>query len=254
MSTTVRPAMATALATALVIALVTALVTSLALITTGPAGAAPAYRQAAAGKPVVGSCHDYGRRQLRKPSERSALVPCTGPHTAVTIKVLTVKRSVRESRIFTRYGPRCYRALSAALGASPSEVVSTAYGVAFFRPTTKQKRQGARWLRCDAVLYGGSRLEQLPTPLLGRPITDAVARCAVGKNEVTTVCSRKHTYRLASTITRRGGYPSINGFAKIAAAGCGTKSTTKKFLLYFPDKQQWTSGVRALACLARTTR
>jgi hypothetical protein len=243
MSTTVR------------LALVTALVTALALVITGPAGASPTEaRRAVAGKPVVGSCHDYGRRQLRKPSERSALVPCTSPHTAVTIKVLTVKRSVRASRVFARYGPRCYHALTKALGASPAEVVSTAYGVAFFRPTRKQRQQGARWLRCDAVLYGGSRLEQLPTPLLSRPITDAVARCAVGRKQVSTVCSREHTYRLASTITRRGGYPSLSRFAKIAAAGCGTTSTSKKFLLYFPDRQQWTSGVRALACLARTSR
>lgn len=252
MNPTLRPARALPMAVCL------ALVAALALVTTGPAGARPApARQHATtlAQPVVGSCHDYSRKQLRRTSDRSAAVPCTGPHTAQTVSVVTVKRSVAASRVFARYGPRCYRALSGTLGASRTEVVSTAYGLAFFRPTKKQQKQGARWLRCDAVLSGGSRLEQLPTPLVSRPISDSVARCAVGKNQVTTVCSRKHTFRATGTVTRKGAYPSLSRFAQISAAKCPAKvMSPKSFVLYFPDREQWQGGVRAMACLSKTSR
>ncbi|MCY7394844.1 MAG: septum formation family protein [Nocardioides sp.] len=242
-----------ALAVALCAALVTALVTALALVPAGEASArraGPGYQQ-----PTVGSCHSYSAQQLAKPTEGRAEVPCTGPHTAQTIAVLRVTGSPAATNAFTRYGPRCYRAMTKALGGNEAKIVSTAYAVAFFRPSNKQIEQGARWLRCDLVLAGGNRLQPLSSPLVTDPADDSVARCANGTASRATVCSRTHTYRVSGTVAGAGRYPSLSSFARIAATRCPAKVTTpKRFQLYFPPAEQWRSGAKAMACLSRTSR
>jgi hypothetical protein len=217
----------------------------LALLPAGPAGADPAFQQ-----PVAGSCYAYPAGQLRERSDPSAPVSCAGPHTAQAIAVIAVDPSVPVGKAARRYLPQCYAAMRQALGGDPARIARTAYGITLFGPDAAQLAAGARWLRCDLVLPGGRRLEQLPTPLLAQRgrIPASVERCASKRGTQATVCSRPHTQRAGRAVVVKGSrWPGRVGFQRRVRCGAGAT-------LSYPGKVQWKAGLRAAVCLVPDRR
>jgi putative regulator of septum formation len=217
---------------------------------TAPAQADPHYAE-----PSVGECHDYSYKTLAHHSEGSPAQVCDGTQSAMTFAVVVLpKRIGLNSTGAARYAlPKCDKAFAKALGGRPTTWALTAYSTAWYVPTKAQQRQGAHWVRCDAVLYGGhNKLAPVPTSLkLGRPpLDDAVAKCLVSAahHSYPTVCDRRHDFRSKKALQLRGShYPTAQQFGQLVARRCPR--------LYFipPSADAWRAGYKILVCYAKTS-
>lgn len=143
----------------------------------------------AAAKPAVGSCRDLSPRELPKQSDPDAPVSCKQPHTGRTFAVPSVPRGTAMSDLdaLQRLVERtCRPAYHRAVSTSIRQRLLSAYGYVWFVPTQDQVRQGARWIRCDLYLAGGTgSLVPLPPArvpaLRTAPHSDREARCYTGQ-------------------------------------------------------------------------
>jgi len=217
---------------------------------TAPAQADPHYAQ-----PTVGECHDYSYKTVAHHSETSPAEVCDGTQTAMTYAVVVVpKRIGVNTDAAARYAlPKCDKAFAKALGGRPTTWALSAYSSAWYVPTKAQQRQGAQWVRCDALLAGGhNKLAPVPTSLkLGHlPLDDSVAKCLVSANHrsYSTVCDRRHDFRSKKALQLRGShYPTAQQFGQLAARRCPR--------LYFipPSADSWRAGYKILVCYAKTS-
>ena len=224
------------------------------LLLLGPSAAAgPGYHQ-----PRVGECRDYGTRAYLADSETSKPVSCDQKHTALTVAVLRVPRSVGVAdpeKAFAAVGTRCYRAMFEALGVAPRKRAETAYSLAYFLPTKAERARGARWVRCDLVLEGGTKLQPLPDPLLPKPLDDSVKRCLLLRHgrALTTVCRRTHDFRVAGIVKLSGAYRTQRQFENIAVKRC-PRLAGERFYFNYPSREGWQAGDKRITCSKRTTR
>jgi len=215
-----------------------------------PAQADPHYAQ-----PTVGECHDYSYKTIDHHSEGSPAQVCDGTQAAMTFAVIVVPKRIRlNSDAAARYAlPKCDKAFAKALGGHATTWALSAYFSAWYVPTKAQQRQGAHWIRCDAVLNGGrNKLAPVPTSLkLGHPpLDDSVARCLVsaGHNSYRTVCDRRHDFRSKKAFQLRGShYPTQQQFGQLVARHCPR--------LYFipPSAESWKAGYKIVVCYAKTS-
>jgi hypothetical protein len=227
------------------------LLATIALVIGPSAVAGPGYHD-----PEVGECHDYGIRGLLAVSDSRDPVPCDQAHRALTVAVLRVPRRVGPldpAKAFAAVGTRCYKALSATLGGTTRERAMTAYTLAFFLPSKSERRHGARWVRCDLVLEGGTKLQAVPDPLLPRPLDDSVQRCLQIRHGVAlaTVCSRRHDYRAAGVLKFNGPYRSPRRFYSIAVQRC-PKLAGDRFYFNYPSREAWKAGDKVMVCSKHT--
>jgi hypothetical protein len=231
------------------------LTTLLALTPLGLASASAQATDPHYAEPTVGECHDYSYKGLNHRSDSSPAVVCDGTQTAQTFAVVDLPRRVKLSDpdLFKYVGPTCDKKWKRALGGAPTTWALSAYYYGWFVPTKAEQRQGAHWVRCDAVLFGGrNKLAPVPVSLkLGSPpLDDAVARCleSKGHQSFRTVCDRRHDFRSKKALQLRGSrYPTQQQFGATAARGCGR--------LYFvpPTEDQWNAGFKILICYDKTT-
>ena len=180
----------------------------------------PSYRSTAPlQRPAVGECHDLSSKQLMKETDRSAPVDCAGPHTTQAVAVVTKPRRVGwgDTGAIERFlGRSCYDDYLAALGGSARAVAMTSHNVAYFYPSRAERRDGARWIRCDAVLLTATALKPLPSPLaLTSPPSDGVAKCLTRRYRL-TVCSAAHEYRAVTTVRVRGKrFPGTRALVRV---------------------------------------
>jgi hypothetical protein len=219
-------------------------------IVTAPAQADPHYAE-----PSVGECHDYSYRAIAHQSEDSPAEVCDGTQSAMTYAVVELPKRIHvNTEDAGRYAlPKCDKAFAKALGGRPTTWALTSYFTAWFIPTKAERRQGARWVRCDAVLYGGhNKLAPVPTSLkLGHPpLDDSVARCLVnaGHRSYRTVCDRRHDFRSKKAIKLSGShYPTKDQFLQVVGRRCPR--------LYYlpPSPEAWKNGYKIVVCYAKTT-
>ncbi|WP_134740250.1 septum formation family protein [Nocardioides sp. 503] len=236
-----------------------------AAILAGPslADAAPAQR---AGDPTfhlqpVGSCHALTYKQYFAASAPATAVPCTDPHTSQTIATvrLTGKVDWKDSgALWPKIAKRCYPAMKSALGTNPKTRAMSSYAAAWFIPSAAERRQGAKWLRCDLILRGGKQLQPLPTdgsPLLTAPLSDAVAHC-ITHRFADTVCTKAHAYRVAGVARIAGKrYPGDKRLAKMATRKCpGITGTARNWRWSSPSADTWKYADRMLVCYDKTRR
>ena len=220
-----------------------------------PAGAADPLFQA----PVVGQCSDLSRAELDLPSYGEAPVDCAGPHTALVTAVAALPDGLAyDSADFTELALRtCYDAQREAAGASKLGVRLTAYAIGYFVPTAEQQAAGARWLRCDLVLLGGTELLPLPGRLdVGKfPYKLTVSRCLAGQDFAVTACSEKHTYRATAAIRITAKrYPKEKAWKRLGTERCRSATSSRTYRFSWPSKVDWKVGDRALVCYTQTKR
>jgi hypothetical protein len=254
---------------ALALGVTSAVLTAPVAATPAPGPSAPSALSApsaepAAGRPKVGDCHALTYREGSAFSDPDAPVPCRRPHTSRTVKVFDVPRSVvaDQSKAFDAGIRGCAPAIRRALGGSRKAQAMSAYNLMFFAPTAAQRRAGARWIRCDLTLLGGSRLIPLPTdrtPALGSlPHPDRVARCGDARRAgfYATACSAKHDYRAKDTLRIPSKtYPGRKGLIRIAGRRCPAIVGSRTWYATWPSAEGWRlAGERLMVCYRKTTR
>ncbi|TIC89082.1 hypothetical protein E8D34_00815 [Nocardioides sp. GY 10113] len=244
------------------IAATTALAASIALTsaTAARAGEQPAEPDGPSyGAPTVGECHKYGWKVFLSDTDTSPAVPCSAVHTAYVHKVAYLPSGLAWSttddaafmeKIYNKVVPGCMKSVRKTLDAPWAKVSKTAYAGAFYFPTEDQIAHGARWIRCDLILFGGkSSLLNLPTvkPALGK-ITTSERGCIVVRKGTgyLTGCTQTHHYRAASTHRMPGSaYPAEKKFQRFARTHCPQK---RAWWARLSSRTDWKAGNHNVQC------
>jgi hypothetical protein len=220
--------------------------------------AAPA-AQASPQVPKVGSCHKYTSRQIGDISPPGVDVACSEKHTATTVFVKRLSGRVDwgdPSLYHRKVAVPCLKAIRQVLGGSSLTYFKTAYKPIYFYPTEAQRERGAKWVRCDMVLYSVRSIRPLPEDLhLGAgPVPDRIARC-LDRDLLLTPCSRPHQGRAEVFLKLTGATPPGEAEARrIAARRCVDKLSTSKYRIRPSLPEEWRAGMKGLICYAKTTR
>ena len=162
-------------------------------------------------------------------------------------------------RILSRQYVPCLQALVTATGGRAAQVQLSAYSLTLYKPTRAQRDAGAAWVRCDAVLRGGTdSIAPLPQDIRidgTRPPMN-VRKCYLGErvDYAYTVCSRRHQYIAAWTFRMRGdSYPGERAARRFAHRKCSDKLGTQTDWVYewVYSKHWWRAGFRSAVCAPR---
>lgn len=208
--------------------------------------------------PVVGQCFDMSAEELAGASYTETAVDCGTEHTSEVIAVAQMPDGLTydDTAALTTFAlETCYPAQRKVLGTSKLGVRLTAFSVGYFGPTAEQQAAGARWLRCDLVLYNGDQLLPLPGRLkVGTyPFSPKVARCLAGRDFHITVCAKKHTFRATAALTvDKQRYPSDKAWKRIGTERCRTATSSRSYRFSWPSKIGWKVGDHTLVCYSQT--
>jgi hypothetical protein len=207
--------------------------------------------------PAVGSCYTMTWREIQSMTNSNPVVSCDGPHQALTVAVPTLPSGVDRtdaSAVARRVFPTCAPAIAAAVGGWRNYLRSL-YGDGFFVPTQAQWDQGARWVRCDLLLFtGGRALQNLPARP-GAGLTDRATLCRAGRTTGYAVvpCSRRHQYRATTTI-RMSAWNGTKAAKAFAARACLKRFPSGDFFTGYPrTRAAFDAGYRFAVCVSRTT-
>jgi len=168
--------------------------------------------------PPRDACHDLTARDLARPTDAHAAVPCSHRHTTQTFATGTLPRDAGTSYDDRRHGAFVFAACSQAfrdyLGVDESLAMRIQLRWAWFRPSQRAWERGARWYRCDVVggNDGDTALPALPADahgLFSTNLPDAWLTCARGASVVRAdrvPCTERHDWRAVSTI--KVGFPA----------------------------------------------
>ncbi|WP_183094643.1 septum formation family protein [Nocardioides stalactiti] len=239
-----------------------ALLAALTPLTALAAGPAEAEVEVDITAPAVGSCHALSLEEGGEWSDPDESVPCTGPHTSRTVKVLTFDDPsvwTDVESLFDLAPRRCLPAIGRALKAEPKVISRSAYELYWFVPTEEQQAAGALWLRCDVVLRGGDRFLRLGRRLtLGDdlPLPDAVARCRADEASGfrPTACSRPHAYRATALIPYpQAEFPGTEASIAFAQRKCQRRMDGAAHYWEATINQgYWDAGYRWVVCSVLT--
>ncbi|MFL6060127.1 MAG: septum formation family protein [Marmoricola sp.] len=238
--------------------------TGLALIGS-PADASQGGASAArlAPKPRVGQCRTTTAAQTFSFTDNHAPVACSQPHRLRTFAVVAVPKTfnyvhINQAKLGRVAANLCYPRFWKAIGGGHANRALTAYDWAYFGPSLKDRKHGARWLRCDVVLQattpaGVAGLAPLPNvgwPMLGtRTITDNIRRClATTTDGYWTVCSRPHVARADQAfVMASASHPTQAQVNAAAATTCPGKRA------YAVGTWAWAHGDHVVTCYSVTT-
>ncbi|WP_343995146.1 septum formation family protein [Nocardioides dubius] len=227
--------------------------------------------------PKAGACRVLEPDDISKPDNATRTVACTKPHNAETFAVGPLPDEFEDADYEDpALGKFAYTTCSAKyrefLGADDSLVMRTVLSWAWFRPSEKAWKKGARWYRCDVIGGGDQSKEYVDLPdtarglMLGRP-DDKWMVCADGASVAGSVkipCSQPHTWRAVTTIKvgdDDAPYPG-DRLVEVQSRDFCSKSVVA-WLNYPPDYQfgytwfheaEWEAGNRRSVCWAKTTK
>jgi hypothetical protein len=234
--------------------------------------------------PAASGCRVLTPEQVSKASNATKTVACTQEHTAETYAAGALPKDLDDAGYASREVALasyklCSDAFAKHLGADESVVMRTVLSWAWFRPSEKAWKSGARWYRCDVIGGGGQALPQaadsysaLPTTtkslLRGLDPLDNWMVCADGRtvNQSPKVpCSKKHTWRAVTTIklgeAKDGAYPGdhtvlikTRDFCRSSVEAWLGYPVSFQFGFTWFHQAEWEAGNRRSICWARTSR
>ncbi len=234
----------------------TAVLATLALLTTllsgvvtaGPANAGPGYQ-----KPKVGQCRNLTGAQSRAKTNSTKPISCASTHTAQTVGVgkLSAKLAkASKKRIKEAEASKCQKLFNKYVGRSAATRAKSAFALRIFNPTKAQKKKGARWFRCDAVLPRSSSLTAIKTkskPLLSSPTPSNQALCQTSGGSSTT-CDATHSYKATKAFKLKGKqYPGKKKVKSAAKKGCNSR-ISGSYRYDAPSKADWEVGKKYVVC------
>ncbi len=224
--------------------------------------------------PPLEACRNLTVADIGFATNSSAIVPCTSSHTAQTFAVGQLPASTGSSYDDKRHASfvytTCTKAFRDFLGADESLAMRVQLSWAWFRPSARGWKNGARWYRCDLVggPTGATMLRALPMTakdMFANALPDAWLTCALG-NGVTRgariPCSEKHAWRAVTTVKvgqPTDPYPGDHLVQVRSRDYC--QASVGGYLHYPPDfdfgytwfhADQWAVGNRRTICWART--
>lgn len=224
----------------------------------GPAQAGPSFQE-----PRVGGCRALTFRELGRASNNEAPIRCSQPHTSRVIATGHLPRGVtfgaslqKQQRIATGI---CDPAFKRAVGSTYRSRAMTAYAWGWFIPNKTQRAHGAKWIRCDLILVGGTSLVRLPTDkqpaVSAPPHPDRIAACLIGQTRAFTTCARTHVWRSTGTfVIHQRAQPTDRQFRRAANRRCPSLVRSNRFAWTFRDANRWRLGDHVVTCYTRTRR
>jgi hypothetical protein len=215
--------------------------------------------------PTVDECRNYGLAAVAGQTNSSPVVGCGTTHTSKVIATPLLPDSLTwassPDAIHLAMVKACLPAFRAKLGRTESLRQKSAYDIVWFEPTQVQKDSGARWLRCDLVLFGGATLQPITrnaTPILpAAPLPNRVKSCIAGPDDSIrlTVCTKAHRYRATGTyLVVRDYYPGPDNLFTIAKNRCPNLVTTPRYwYATWMGKNSWKAGDHTITCYSHTS-
>ena len=213
------------------------------------------------GVPTLGTCHRLTTAMIFHPSDTTTPVPCSQPHTSVTIGVGrfavadVTEQNASNGTLGSQALAGCTADWDRTVGGDESIRHTTIVSLATFLPTREQLSGGARWYRCDLVIGGEPQLPLQPLPrnvkgILDGTVPDSLQACrtAPSLNSGHEVpCSERHTLRAVGVAPLTGTtYPGDAALRAQSQRGCGTvvKAWLKGRLgggiaFQWPDATSW---------------
>jgi Septum formation len=243
-----------------------------------PAAAPPRDTGLGAGVPAVGACRVLTTADIEPAGNETPTVPCTSPHTSVTIAVggflaaRVTNMSLTNGTLGNEALRRCTAAWQRTVGGDATSQHTSLLGLAYYLPNQAELTKGARWYRCDLVMGGqdGLRLQNLPdqvTGLLAGTVSDSVRACRTTPEFTTgreVPCDRAHVLRAIGTarLPNQSTYPGKAALRSASAKGC-TRVITRWLhgrvdggdAYQWPDETGWeVLGDHTATCWTATTR
>ena len=215
----------------------------------------------------MGSCHALDLEAATAPVDTSAAVPCSGPHTTVTIKVGQLDQvadghllAVDSAAVRAQVARACPPTLGRYVGGDRTTQRLSRLLVVPFSPSLEQADAGAGWYRCDLVgLRSEGRLAPLPTRMrnaLAKPgALDRFGTCGTAapgsKGFARVICSQRHSWAAVKDVAIRAPRYLDSAAGKRGDAACkGIAQARAKGALKFswsfewPTRAQWDDGQR----------
>ena len=225
--------------------------------------------------PLLGACRQLTPGDVAESSNASPVVDCADEHTAQTFAVGTFPATVAaggadDEDLGAFIFETCDKRFQSFLGGNESLVMRSILTWAWFRPSAKAWKLGARWYRCDVVGGGEQSRSFVSLPedakgvLLGLP-DDRWMTCVDGPTVAGAVkipCSEKHTWRAATTIKlgQPGApYPGdrlvevrTRDFCSESVVAWLNYPADYEYGYTYFHKAEWEAGNRRSICWAKT--
>jgi hypothetical protein len=173
---------------------------------------------------------------ISPPSNDTPTVPCSQPHTSLTIAVgiFTAAQMTNQHLSDGTLGnlalQRCTDRWRETVGGTVSTQHMSLLGLAYYLPNQQQLSKGARWYRCDVILGGtdGLGLQNLPNDvdgILDGGIPETVRACRTTPDFTSghaVPCSRHHVLRAIGTtpLPDEEKFPGNAALRAASAKGC----------------------------------
>ena len=226
--------------------------------------------------PKLGACYALVPKDTEKPSNATAPVSCSKPHTSQTFAVGTLPATTGNGYKASGHGrwiyAKCERAFERVLGVDESLALRVRLSWAWFRPSARGWDKGARWYRCDVV--GGpadaTQYAALPTTARGlfraKPPEQWLS-CALGDTVLKSQkvpCTGKHNWRAVTTIKigkPKDAYPGdrisevrSRDYCSDSVGAWMNYPVEYNFGYTWFHEAEWKAGNRRSVCWAKTDR
>jgi hypothetical protein len=216
--------------------------------------------------PRAGACYALSFTAATAVSADAAPVPCSRPHTAVTMYVGSADIiedghliTMDSARVADHLSTVCPRRLAAYVGGDREDRRLARLQAVWFTPTAEQAQQGAVWFRCDLVaLAGNDRLVPLPRQARGMldraGMLDRYGTCGTAAPDQRSfhrvACAERHTWRAVTSIDLppRARYldkdvtATADARCKDIAASRASNSLKYSWSFEWPARKAWRSG------------
>lgn len=188
------------------------------------------------GLPEVGACRVLTAADIAPSSNETPTVPCTKPHTSVTIAVggfpaaQVTSRTLSDGTLGNKALQRCTKEWKKTVGGNTTSQHTSVLGLAYYLPNQAELSKGARWFRCDLVSGGqdGLALQDLPLRvdgLLDGAVPESLHACRTTSDFASghaVPCDQRHVLRAVGTFALPGGdtYPGKAALRAASAKGC----------------------------------
>lgn len=236
---------------------------------TPPASHSPAATTtptAAPAAPPARACYRLTLAEATSPTSTVGPVPCSGPHTTVTIGVARLDPisdghllAMDSTGVRRQLAARCEHNLAAWTGGSQEALRLSRLRVIWFSPTLAEADRGAVWFRCDLVALAGVRdLAVLHGDLRGVLSSGSGLAhwglCGTADPASSSfkpvLCSARHSWRAVATIDLPGSARYLGPHAD-SAARSRCKDVAKQYAadpfvykssFQWPARSDWSAG------------
>jgi hypothetical protein len=222
--------------------------------------------------PEVGTCHQLSMSEATDPVAAGEPVPCSRPHTSVTVKVGPLSLvadghllAIDSRTVRRQIADACPDSPGAFVGGDQTTQRLSRFEVVWFSPSLEDADAGASWYRCDVVApRSEGQLMTLPARLKGvldqDGALDRYGTCGTAAPDTgefsRVVCSEKHSWRAIDVIElpansrhlAKAATATADSACKDVASERSAGSLKFTWSFEWPTRAQWDAGQRYGYC------